>query len=287
MTRNVLRAAVIIVIAVVLIGAVWYTESHKQSPERRAVKQFQETHKLSDDADSSSSDDADSNEKNKDDGTVFFSEGLMYKPLSYTIMSETDPRLRTDYQKVYYADGKYPDPDYKVDDLDIEGLKKASPELKDLYEHDEDYTYAESEEIFNRNADLLKEYTISVHPKTRYLFITMDITNTKDVISDSYLALYIADENADMTDNLVYFDKAVHISSSEEDRKSFRLYRYKPGETIQTTIGFALREDRIPEESKKLYVGFPAGGASGFMDEKSGFKDGENVVCLDDLDEIK
>lgn len=273
MYKKMIKAVTVIAAVIIVIGAVWYTENHKESPGERSIKQFQKQQNTSD---------------NSEDGNtkkavpMISSGGLMYMPISYKILSETDPRLRSDYKKGFYYEDEYPDPDYKDEEVDIEGMKQASPELKQYFDNAEDYTYKESKEIIDRNADLIKEYTRSVHPKTRYLFIDMEIINTKsDMLNDS-ITPYVEGEDGNISSDIIYFDKAVHLSSADGDRADFfAWYNFKPNEKLSCTIGYRLKEKEFPED-RKIYLGYPPVGK-----ENLDIETDDNVVCLDDLEEIK
>lgn len=141
---------------------------------------------------------------------------------------------------------------------DTEAIKAEYPELKDVWENDDAYTDEETAEIFYNNIDIINKYTNMIHFKTRYVFIKCRITNTSDKEMDVYMSnisfiLSSPDKEKSLThdNDMCYFDASSHTQGDDRVHNFFA-YTFQPGETLNCTIGFPVKEEI---ENQEYYFG--------------------------------
>ncbi len=205
---------------------------------------------------------------------------LEYELISYEIVEDTEIEQQQAYKKEFFREEELATADYTEEFVDYDAIKEDSPELKELFENKLNYTDAEYAEIRNQHIDVIQKHTVMRHPKTRYLFVKCNITNKSErpnnVLLDLYTFIVSADgKDSIYHDNLCYFDKAVNIS---DDDRAHRFYEYPfdKNETLECTIGFAIKEEYGPDE--QYYVGVVPAGADYVDPEHT-----ENIVKVDKI----
>lgn len=188
----------------------------------------------------------------------FTYQNLEYEFLSYEIIEDTDIATQTEYDAAHFYSGELPDPNELEEYRDTEAIKAECPELRDAWENNDAYTDEEVAEIFYNNIDIINKYTNMIHFKTRYVFIKCRITNT----SDKEMAVYMSQicfilsspdkEKSLAHDNdMCYFDASSHTQGDDRVHNFFA-YTFQPGETLDCTIGFPVKEEI---ENQEYYFG--------------------------------
>lgn len=207
-------------------------------------------------------------EENKEKTKILFTNNeLAIEVLSCEMIEDTDIESQTTYAPEWFIMGELPDADYEDECIDYGAIKEVCPELKDLWEGDNyDYTEEELKEIYNRNRDVIEQYTIYKHPKTRYIFAKCRIENRHkgknettvdvDTFTSSENSKYLARH-----DNAVYFDKAIHTIGEDRDHRFF-WYTFGEGEVLECTLGFEMKEEW--NEKDKYYIGVQPSGVDFF-----------------------
>lgn len=187
------------------------------------------------------------------------SRSLEYEFLSYEMVEDTEIEKQNTYKAEYFYQGKVPDADYQEEVIDYERAEKECPELRDIWDKDNSDKYTDDEivEIYNK---YIGEYTSMQHIKTKYLFLKCRITNLRDKSVEEALYLQHGIVSGDgkkfiYSDRNVYFDKSQHTEETEGEREHhFFFYNFKPGETLECTLGVEIRQKYDGDE--EYYIGF-------------------------------
>lgn len=186
-------------------------------------------------------------------------ESLKYEILSYEIIDDSEIASQTKYAAEHFCNGELPDPDMMEEYQDTEAIMEQCPELKDLWENSESYSVEETKEIYNSHLDVIEANTSMVHSDRHYVFVKVRVTNPWNRSVSQYLSeleCVISSKDKEQygtrTDTMCYFDQSRHTEG--EDRiHSFFLYEFEPNETIECTLGFAVRDE---VENPDYYIGF-------------------------------
>lgn len=279
---------IIMFFLIVLLGLltcmlVILNEENQESPVERYVNEQNSENAENPDSDTfdvSVADEIPQEEENN----KFTYQKIEYEFLSYEIIEDTDIATQTKYDAGHFFSGELPDPNELEEYRDIEAIKAESPELKDLWENNDKYTNEESAEIYNNNIDIVNKYTGMVHIKTHYVFINCQLTNTSDKERNVYLnEMHFVLSTPDMEqfithDSMCYFDAATHTQGDDRVHKFF-CYTLQPGETLNCTLGFKVKEEI---DNQEYYFGF----TDWQMVEKGmNPAQGKYIIKLSDLEE--
>jgi len=285
MKKKYIFVGLVVAIAGLLAGIlIIRNEKDRQSPVDRYMNaQSEEDPKNSvfDEADTATEGAAAENETSNN----FTYRDIRYEFLSYEIIEDTDIAAQTKYDGANFYSGELPDPNELEEYIDYDAIKAECPELKEMWETDK-YTFEETIEIFNNNIDIVNKHTSMVHFKTRYIFINCQITNTSDKVRDVYMnEIRCILSSPDMeqyvyNDNMCYFDAPVY-TQGEDREHSFFCYSLQPGETLDCTVGFAVKDEI---ENPEYYFGFIDMQLE--MDGINPVK-GKYVIKLSDLEEAE
>lgn len=188
---------------------------------------------------------------------AIYDSGLKYEFLSYEIVDEDDLLEQTKYKSENFYNG-IPSSDYQVEYIDYEAVKAECPELRDMWENENDYSVEEVKQIYQDNIDYIEKYTYSYHPETKYIFIKCKITNTLENTDEFSIYPRIYVEKADGTEfnsqeAIIYFDEAEN-TEGEERLKRFFCRKFTGGEVLECTLGFQVQETY--GEDEVYYIGF-------------------------------
>lgn len=216
----------------------------------------------SDDADNIQSDEDMATELYVEKEYELYSRGLKYELLGYEIVEDVEIEKQSTFSAEYFSDGKIPDANklYKYTDVNL--IKELNPQLKDIWENGDSYSEEEFIEIYYANIDVIEKYTYMLHPKTRYIFVKVKITNTtgKPLYTDVDLRMYrpIKDSSLLQMKEICYFDGAVN--TDDKTRKQFRCRNFVANEEIVCIIGYEINDTVGIEDYEFLdryYVGVP------------------------------
>lgn len=260
-------------IVIVSVFSIWLIEKNKKPPAERNQQKDIEITKSSEAVSQTVT-----SEEPKEN--VIKTTSLKYELLSYEIIADTDIEKQISYQAEYFRNGELPDSDYTEEIIDYEAVEKECPELKAMWEESESYTVQEVKDIYQANIDVIQKYTSFKHPKTQYLFVKCKISNRSGRKMDTDLTLYSfvvsADgKNSAYSDNQCYFDKAVNVVGDMRDSRFF-WYTFDEDETIECTLGFAIKEEFGANE--QFYVGLVPAGADSVDPEHT-----ENIVKVEEI----
>ncbi len=188
---------------------------------------------------------------------ILYTDNLSVEIVSCEVLEDTEIESQTTYQPQYFKSGNLPDADYLEEYVDYETIKKVCPELRNLWESD-DYTIEEEKEIYERNLDVIDQYTTMEHPKTKYFFVKCRITNLSEKIHEASVALdtFISSDQSEylaMHECAVYFDRAVY-TTGEDREKSFFWYTFEQEEVLECVIGYEIKEEWNADEIYYLGV---------------------------------
>lgn len=199
---------------------------------------------------------------NEEKQNILYTNNLSIEVVSCEKIEDTDIEAQTTYQPEYFKKGELPDAEYLEAYTDMEAIKEVCPELRDIWENDA-HTIEEEKEIYNRNLDVIEQYTTMRHPKTRYFFVKCKITNLIQEVNETSVALdtFISSDQSAylaMHAGAVYFDKAIHTSGEERER-GFFWYRFEAGEVLECVLGYEIKEEW--NENETYYIGVQTPGA--------------------------
>ena len=197
------------------------------------------------------------NEENSDN-RIIHDRNLEIEILSCTIVEEDDQSALEAYPVENFHQMEYPSSNDTYRFFDYEKMNAESEALKDVFEYPEKYTQEERDRIRKENIDIVEKYTYQRHPKTRFAFLECKITSSvagKQAIAPFvYRRLQYGKKiDYDTSNTLVYFDKAMF--RDWDVRSYFNWYVFTPGEPLECTLGFALREDFYLGNDAAYYLG--------------------------------
>lgn len=187
---------------------------------------------------------------------------VQYELLSYEIIEDFDIQKQDTYEASYFEGGELPDPFYTIKETDYAAVREEAPEFDEFLKNFTKYSEQEGAEIYKRTQGIIDKHTKVFHPKTMYLFIKCRMTNLEDREWTGHLNLEIIVTSADEKDyniqyNPCYFDQTQEVNSAGEPCYT-NWYTFKPEETVECTIGFAIRS--YYGEGERYYIGcFPSG----------------------------
>lgn len=198
--------------------------------------------------------------------TVLYMDNLSIEVLSCEMIEDVDIENQTTYTADCFSTGEIPDSEYMEEYRDTEKIKEVCPELKDMWENNENYSFEEIDEIYKRNLDVIEQYTYMRHPKTRYYFVKCRITNLLEKKNETSLSLdtFISSnesEYLEIHEYAVYFDKSMFTTPDERQHKFF-WYEFEAGEVLECILGFEIKEQW--NETEQYYLGVQQPGMSGY-----------------------
>ena len=204
-------------------------------------------------------------EKQEEQNHILYTNDVSIEILSCNMIEDTHIESQTAYKAEWFKAGELPDAEYEEEYIDYEAVKEACPELRELWENEDNkYTIEETKEIYNRNLDVIEQYTTMRHPKTRYFFVTCRITNLLEERNEAGLALdtfisFNDSESLAMHDNYaVYFDKAVYTTGEERGNRFF-WYPFEAKEVLECVLGYEIKEEN--DKNEEYYLGVQTPGA--------------------------
>lgn len=203
-------------------------------------------------------------EKNEENNHILYRNNVSIEILSCKMIEDIDIEDQDLYKAEWFKMGELPDAEYVEEYIDYEAIKEVCPELRDLWENENDKnTVEENKKIYERNLDVIELYTTMKHPKTKYFFVNCKITNLLGETNEVSLALdtFIKPDNSTSlamhSDCAVYFDKAIH-TTGEEREKDFFWYTFEENETLECVVGYEIKEEW--DENEKYYLGVQTAG---------------------------
>lgn len=175
---------------------------------------------------------------------------LEYKVISYEVYDDSNILDQSQFLTEYYLDGEYPDPNYIYSGINWHQLRADYPEVAEYLDLDyEDYINSsfDYDGFMEQHSG---EYQIEAHPDTRYIFVTIEVTNlTDNTVEDDIPGLlciqndnqlYETEVNWTGKENVSYFDWLSEVSGDESyHRRTW--YSFEPGESHTFTIGYTVR----------------------------------------------
>lgn len=200
-------------------------------------------------------------EENREKSNILYTSNVSIEILSCEMIEDIDIESQTTYKSEWFKMGELPDAEYVEEYIDYETIKEVCPELRDLWEKD-NYTMNEKKEIYDRNMDVIEEYTTMRHPKTRYFFVTCRITNLSGKINEVCLDLdtFISSDKSEylaMQECTVYFDKAIYTTGADREKRFF-WYTFGEDEVLECTLGYEVKEEW--DEYEEYYIGVQTPG---------------------------
>ena len=255
MRKNYVYVGLAILFIAVCIVAVARIDSQKQTPEERRIEQVKQEQNSENNAPTTSPSgevvQIPGSEESSTDNVMQNRWGtLEYRVISCEIYDDTNILEQTQFPSEYFLEGEYPDPNYISSEINFYELREDYPEFVEWLELD----YEESlNSDFDYDAFIAEheaDYTIEEHPDTRYVFITVEVTNLTDEDFYTDIGAYLVVENVepvyegypirDATDMITYFDYLPDLTGDELDHNRGR-YVFEPGESHIFTIGYTIR----------------------------------------------
>ena len=185
------------------------------------------------------------------------SKHLKIELISYEKTSKPDPDK---YLAEYFKDGEPPEEIPAVEETDWDAVYAEAPELDKI--HSADFGVYSREEILAANEkykDIIDKYTKENVNGGSYYFIKCKVTNMTDEDIEMnlfYNTLFRSQDGKEITyeENLCYFDKPENTEGDSRANKFF-IRVYHAGETIECTLGFAVRSEFGAGET--IYFGYP------------------------------
>ena len=255
MRKNYVYVGLAILFIVVCIVAVARIDSQKQTPEERRIEQVEQEQDSENNAPTTSPSgevvQIPGSEEGSTDNVIQNRWGtLEYRVISCEIYDDTNILEQTQFPSEYFLEGEYPDPNYISSEINFYELREDCPEFVEWLELD----YEESlNSDFDYDAFIAEheaDYTIEEHPDTRYIFVTVEVTNLTDEDFYTDIGAYLDVENVEpvyegyplrnSTDMMTYFDYLPDLTGDELDH--YRgWYDFEPGESHIFTIGYTIR----------------------------------------------
>ncbi len=229
-------------------------QKNKETPEERSNT----TKKTTTNA---SSENSTTSEKSVVEGVgdnVLMVGAIKIEMLSADVIEGSEISTENRYPVEYFRDQTLPDPEETEDIIDWDSIYEEAPEVKDVHLSDYDaYTAEESEEIMDRNQDVIDKYTYTKVKPRKFYFIKCKLTNMGNAdVEDAfpYDVVYDSPEASEISYNeaLCYYDKPIYTDGDERAMKYY-FFRLKGHESMECTIGLAVPQEF--DENEKHYYG--------------------------------
>lgn len=246
-----------IIAAIAVASVIAIIESNKKTPIARYTETIQTSNTSVDDAQSDSA----SARVLKDLAVFNNSHTVKYEFLSYEIVDDININDHTEYNGEFFIEGKIPDSNSLVDYVDYQKMREDYPDVDEYIKSNGNsgMTAVEYQKFLEQH---LSEYTISKHPKTKYVFVHCRLTNISQDSVDEYInALSIVGVRNSLIvgagEFSSYFDASQHIEGEDRIHNYFRYTFHKSGESIECVIGCELREEFFDfSEGVQYFIGF-------------------------------
>lgn len=259
----IIAGVILLVAGVTCWNYIVKNERDKKYPVERYIEQEEE--KQQDNTTVASNTDSDAA---LDNSHNFKLGSLTYEFLGYEMVEDTEIETQTRYKAEYFSDGRVPESDEivpEVEQYDSDRMYEDYPEYYELSLHRYDYSYEDyCEKItdISRQIDYSKYNLGCVHVKTYYYFVKMRVTNESNdekELSDQSLYLIRTNEEKsydEYTDSIIYFDKPQH-TEGEDRMHHFSWYTLQPNETLECIIGYKMLDgiDYKHPEKQLMYIG--------------------------------
>ena len=249
-------AAVIICVLIMAAGgtSAYMLQKNKETPEERSNTTTKTTS-------NASSENSTTSEKSVVEGVgdnVLMVGAIKIEMLSADVIEGSEISTENRYPVEYFRDQTLPDPEETEDIIDWDSIYEEAPEVKDLQLSDYDaYTAEESEEIIDRNKNVIDKYTYTKVKPRKFYFIKCKLTNMGNAdVEDAfpYDVVYDSPEASEISYNeaLCYYDKPIYTDGDERAMKYY-FFRLKGHESMECTIGLAVPQEF--DENEKHYYG--------------------------------
>ena len=254
-------AAVIICVLIMATGgtSAYMLQKNKETPEERSGTTMKTTTNASSETSTTS-------EKSVAEGVgdnVLMVGAIKIEMLSADVIEGSEISTENRYPVEYFRDQTLPDPEETEDIIDWDSIYEEAPEVKDLQLSDYDaYTAEESEEIIDRNKNVIDKYTYTKVKPRKFYFIKCKLTNmgnadVEDVFP--YYVVYDSPEASEISYNevLCYYDKSIYTDGDERAMRYY-FFRLNGHESMECTNGLAVQQEI--GENEKHYYGKPITG---------------------------
>lgn len=261
MRKNYVYVGLAILFIVVCLVAVARIDSQKQTPEERRIEQIEQEQNSENNAPTTSpSGEVVQNPGSEEGSTDNVMQNrwgtLEYRVISCEIYDDTNILEQTQFPSEYFLEGEYPDPNYISSEINSYELREDYPEYAEWCEMDYEEGLNSDFDYDAFIAEHEADYTIEEDPDTRYVFVTVEVTNLTDeelytsvparLCFEDVEPVYEGYPLRDRTDMITYFDYLPDLTGDELAHKR-GWYDFEPGESRIFTIGYTIRS--WPEEN--------------------------------------
>ncbi len=255
--RNKVDTITVIILSLVMIIVVTIVENNSISPMER----FRERNTSNKGIELSKDNEANNERIDKSSRLLIDpTNTLQYELISYEIIDDINIAKQTKYPAEFFYEGEIPDPNSLTVYIDYDSMRQDYPEFAE-YQDSFGMSGMTDEEYLHFWEQHVSEYSTSIHPKTKYIFVRCKITFlggswSEKGINDLRVFVMCENQTTGEVELNCYFDHPQH--TGEDDRNEFFIYSFnKAGETIDCVVGFEITEDTIDfSKDYSLYLGF-------------------------------
>lgn len=166
------------------------------------------------------------------------------------------PEIYDGYQDefMFYTDFPEMEPDvYYETEIDYDSVYREAPRYRDMEQNPDRYSIDEQIAIMQETERIVEKHTHDVEIHYDFIFLTCRLTNTLEENYEAGINLQtlIQCEGAEWdTRESCYFNKA----QKKNTDMNFFMYWMEPGESLEYTIGFRVRES---DPYNRFYFGIP------------------------------
>lgn len=251
------------VLLIIVGGAAIFMISQREKEDTTPAKRYQEKkQEMAENEEKQDTNDGieeDSTEEDSEEKNSVMLSPLKVEVLSYEVIDGNEINKQTTYLPEYFYENKLPDPEVYEEQTDFEACKAECPELKDIWENNENYSVQEVKDIYQEHIDVIQKHTTKVLVPRHFVFVKCKITNTSKRNHQTYLNdIDVCPSSKDNSvyslrnDTLEYFDKPTYVEG-EDRMHSYFLHSFKPNETFECTLGFEVEDKGI--EDPDYYLG--------------------------------
>lgn len=183
--------------------------------------------------------------------------------LSVDILEGEGIGSETSYPVEFFQNEELPASNLEQEVVDWDSICEISPEVKEAHMSGSDvYPVDKAIEVYDRNRDLIDEYTYTVIKPQKVYFIKCRLTNMSPYPVEDALPYEVTIKSSDTgavtyQEDLRYFDKPIYTDDETRYTKYF-FYKLDGYENMECTIGLVVAQEF--EEGEKHYYGKTPGG---------------------------
>lgn len=251
------------------IDIAYRMQKNKESVNERIKRVASETDAETKNTDVIAENEVSDQEKTKETASEIIGDNILMvgtvkmELLSVDILEGDDIGSETRYPVEFFQNEKLPESNLEQEIVDWDSICEISPEVREAHMSGSDvYPVDKAMEVYDRNRDLIDQYTYTVIKPQKVYFIKCRLTNMFSYPVEDALPYEVTIKSSDTgavtyQEDIRYFDKPIYTDDETRYTKYF-FYKLDGYESMECTIGLVVAQEF--GENEKHYYGKTPGG---------------------------